>query len=557
MDIQPQTLATAARSENPKVDLSAVTPPGRQFPSHLLGRLYLFSAVLLTEYALIVSVVHPWCTLHRVVAGAIVFVSVFLFVATPLLRGLRSPLPLNRRLLMVYGGTLIVIACAHAALLKTSWAGKPVVGVWFVSIIASAAALLWALIPPSTWISAVRRTRLAWIYAALASLIAVAISDRVNALWNTPHNWGSLLLQRSTFRIVVLVLKPFYPSVHSDPAAFAIFLPNFGVTIAGSCSGIEGLCLTLLFTLGWLWYARRELRFPRALLLVPCALALIWTLNILRIALLLAIANSGYSDVAIKGFHSEAGWIAFNIVTLSFLAVANRVPWLAHQSTSASEPQLAPITDAHRNVAAIYLLPFLAILTAASISKAVSSGFEWAYPLRFIAAVAVLWSFRSEYRRIGWTFSWVGPLVGALVFAMWIVLSRWSGGAAGSDLGTSLAALPTAERSAWLVIRVAAAVLTVPIAEELAFRGFLLRRIRSADVESVPYRDVTPLALLVSSAAFGLMHGKQWIAGTIAGLAYGLAVKRTARLGEAVVAHATTNLLLAVWVVTRSAWSLW
>ena len=73
---------------------------------------------------------------------------------------------------------------------------------------------------------------------------------------------------------------------------------------------------------------------------------------------------------------------------------------------------------------------------------------------------------------------------------------------------------------------VAAAVLTVPLAEELAFRGFLLRSIVSADVETVAYRSVTPLAILLSSVAFGLMHGRLWLAGIVAGAAYAFIAKR-------------------------------
>jgi CAAX prenyl protease-like protein len=117
--------------------------------------------------------------------------------------------------------------------------------------------------------------------------------------------------------------------------------------------------------------------------------------------------------------------------------------------------------------------------------------------------------------------------------------------------------MPAMERIGWLAIRVAAAVVTVPIAEELAFRGFLLRRISSADVESLAYRAVTPLAILLSSAAFGLMHGKLWLEGIVAGVAYALLVKQTGRLGEAVAAHSTTNLLLAIWVPARGDWGLW
>jgi CAAX prenyl protease-like protein len=79
----------------------------------------------------------------------------------------------------------------------------------------------------------------------------------------------------------------------------------------------------------------------------------------------------------------------------------------------------------------------------------------------------------------------------------------------------------------------------------------------SADIESVAYRSATPLAILLSSAVFGLLHGSLWLAGIVAGAAYAFAVKRTNRLGEAVAAHATTNLLLAIWVLTRGDWGLW
>jgi len=145
---------------------------------------------------------------------------------------------------------------------------------------------------------------------------------------------------------------------------------------------------------------------------------------------------------------------------------------------------------------------------------------------------------------------------------MWLGLSHWpvltgSTGPSTSSLGAALAAMHPARRIVWLTIRVAAAVLTVPIAEELAFRGFLLRCFVSADVESIAYRSVTPLAILLSSAAFGLMHGRLWLAGIVAGAAYAFAVKRTNRLGEAVAAHATTNLLLAIWVLTQGDWRLW
>jgi CAAX prenyl protease-like protein len=107
------------------------------------------------------------------------------------------------------------------------------------------------------------------------------------------------------------------------------------------------------------------------------------------------------------------------------------------------------------------------------------------------------------------------------------------------------------------VFRTVAAVITVPIAEELAFRGFLIRRLTSADFETLSSRHYTYVAVLVSSVAFGLLHGDRWLAGTLAGLIYAVAYLRRGRIGDAVVAHATTNALLAVCVLLGGKWDLW
>jgi CAAX prenyl protease-like protein len=100
-------------------------------------------------------------------------------------------------------------------------------------------------------------------------------------------------------------------------------------------------------------------------------------------------------------------------------------------------------------------------------------------------------------------------------------------------------------------------VVTVPIAEELAFRGFLLRRLASADFESVAWNRLQWLPFVISSIAFGLLHGERWLAGTIAGMIYALVLVRRGRIGEAVIAHAVTNALLAAWVLSTGQWQLW
>jgi CAAX prenyl protease-like protein len=141
------------------------------------------------------------------------------------------------------------------------------------------------------------------------------------------------------------------------------------------------------------------------------------------------------------------------------------------------------------------------------------------------------------------------------VFLLWLALDRSAH--VDNGIATGLAALSAPGRIAWLSCRTLAAVVTVPLAEELAFRGFLLRRLISADFESVDFRRFTYFAVLVSSVAFGFMHGDRWLAGTLAGLLYAAVMLRRGSIVDAVVAHATTNGLLAAWVLIGGNWYLW
>jgi CAAX prenyl protease-like protein len=181
------------------------------------------------------------------------------------------------------------------------------------------------------------------------------------------------------------------------------------------------------------------------------------------------------------------------------------------------------------------------ILAAGMVSKAASNGFEWLYPLRFVGCAVALWIFRSRYRELDWRFGWFSPLIGGLAFALWLALDQFAKPHADNNTAAALAAAPFFARITWLVLRVAAAVITVPIAEELAFRGFLIRRLISVDFASVGMREFTYLSVLLSSITFGLLLGGHWLAGTVAGSLYALALLRRGRIGDAVVAHATTN----------------
>jgi len=100
-------------------------------------------------------------------------------------------------------------------------------------------------------------------------------------------------------------------------------------------------------------------------------------------------------------------------------------------------------------------------------------------------------------------------------------------------------------------------VIIIPIAEELAFRGYL-PALFYGDGSSGQHRrlETELLPFLVSSLLFGALHSAL-LAGTIAGAVYYLVKLRSGRVWDAVVAHITTNLLLSTYVLLSGQWSYW
>jgi exosortase E/protease (VPEID-CTERM system) len=426
---------------------------------------------------------------------------------------------------------------------------------------------------------AFRATGRLWLYAPVAGMAGWWLGTQVRLLWSVTMTVQSGTMQRATLHAVNAVLCHFIPNLIVDPVNFSIGTPRYLITIAGGCSGVEGLGLVLMFTSLWLWVYRKETRFPQALLLVPGALVCIWLLNIARLCALVFIADAGASGAVLDGFHAQAGWISFIVIALAFSLATQQLSWTRKtpafaSSTAGKLPAggMGTVSGTSQNLAEqsgeapairAYLIPFLAILVAASISRLTSEYFDWLYPLRFVAAAIALWYFWPELKKLDWRFGWVAPAAGAAVFFLWIAPSWWAHHPAVSRLGSDLAALSSTERWSWIAFRVAAAVVTVPIAEELAFRGYLARRFVSREFDQVSFSSLTVLSICLSSVVFGLEHMKnlmdwQHLAlGTLAGLAFAAALRWRGRMGDAVVAHAVSNLLLAAWVLRFGDWAQW
>lgn len=184
---------------------------------------------------------------------------------------------------------------------------------------------------------------------------------------------------------------------------------------------------------------------------------------------------------------------------------------------------------------------------------------RWLYPVKVGAVAFALWYFRGEYREL---LTWPGRrsllvslLLGVLVFVFWINLDAgWLdlGGGPGYDPRHPDGGLD------WSLVafRLAGAALVVPLMEELFWRSFLLRWIERQDFLSVGAAEVGFRAILISSLLFGIEHSL-WFAGFLAGLAYAWLYRHYGNLWAPIVAHATTNLVLGVWVVQTGAWQFW
>jgi hypothetical protein len=225
------------------------------------------------------------------------------------------------------------------------------------------------------------------------------------------------------------------------------------------------------------------------------------------------------------------------------------------------------------------LLIFLA-LTAAQGAFGDHSRY-WVYLLKSVLGAGLLWLVWPAVAEMRWRFSLDACAVGILVFVVWVgaegyylpltavedQLVGYLRGALGMEpTMPSAPAVPwnphlafgQDSALAWLCIvgRIAGSSLVVPPLEEMFYRSFLYRFLAAAKFESIPLLGIRIWPFLIGSIIFGAAH-REWLPGIFCGAMYQWLVCRHGRLGEAMTAHAITNFLLGLWVVSRGAWVFW
>jgi CAAX prenyl protease-like protein len=184
---------------------------------------------------------------------------------------------------------------------------------------------------------------------------------------------------------------------------------------------------------------------------------------------------------------------------------------------------------------------------------------RWLYPVKIGVVALLLALFWRQYEELRHArpspkLALIAAVTGVVVLLLWISLDTgWMviGSPSGYDPRVN-------GEIDWplVAIRIAGAALVVPVMEELFWRSFLMRWIVSPAFQAVDPAQLGLKSFVITIVLFGLEHNL-WLAGSVAGLAYGWLYQRHRNLWSPVLAHAVTNGLLGVWVVATGSWSYW
>lgn len=185
------------------------------------------------------------------------------------------------------------------------------------------------------------------------------------------------------------------------------------------------------------------------------------------------------------------------------------------------------------------------------------------YPVKIVLVGGLLVYLARDYTELWrmpsshtWLWLWA-PLAGAAVFVLWINLDQgWL--KLGNGGFTYDPRNPQTGQIQWSLaaFRLAGATVVVPVMEELFWRSFLMRWIDKQDFLTLAPAAVSFRAVAFSSLLFGFEHNL-WFAGILAGLAYAWLYRASGSIWPPIVAHAVTNGLLGIWVLSTGNWQFW
>jgi len=213
---------------------------------------------------------------------------------------------------------------------------------------------------------------------------------------------------------------------------------------------------------------------------------------------------------------------------------------------------------------AAYWLPMVVFLLITAAGVQWPSIFPASYILKTILVGALLLAFWSRYTPIRWNYAAIGVLLGIVGAAQWIGMEKLIQHffpnyphASGASVNPFTDIHSVWLRTAFLAARLAGPVLVVPFMEERFWRDFAWRTaIAPNDFRLAEIGEWDWQAFLIVTALFASVH-PFWITAIVWGAMIAGLLVRTRSLGACILMHATTNLLLGVYVMWTHDWSFW
>ncbi|MGB7160363.1 MAG: CAAX prenyl protease-related protein [Tepidisphaeraceae bacterium] len=211
-----------------------------------------------------------------------------------------------------------------------------------------------------------------------------------------------------------------------------------------------------------------------------------------------------------------------------------------------------------------YVLPFALFMAFTWVGGTWPALYPISYVVKVIlvaVALVVLWPY---FTKISWRYWWLGAIVGVIGIFQWVGMQLWLQGnfaffaPSGDVFDPTKTFTSPAMLYGFIAFRLIGAVLVVPVMEELFWRDYLWRQILAPNdfkLAEVGERNWAPF--LIVSGAFALVHGNWWLTSIVWALMIGGLLIYTRSLGACIIAHAVTNLLLAVYVLVYRDWAFW
>jgi CAAX prenyl protease-like protein len=193
---------------------------------------------------------------------------------------------------------------------------------------------------------------------------------------------------------------------------------------------------------------------------------------------------------------------------------------------------------------------------------------SWVYPATYVAKTVLtgilLIVFWRYYTKIKWSYWWLGIIVGVIGIVQWVGMQLWLQNhfawfKPGPHPFDAFEHFHSREAAwAFVGVRIFGAVIVVPVMEELFWRDYLWRQILAPnDFKLAEVGEFDWVPFLLVPCFFSMVHGNWWPTAIVWALMVGTLLVYTKSLGACIVAHAVTNLLLAVYVLKTGDWAFW